>query len=343
LGKIIEELTKRGRKFQVTSTSGRTAVLLGGLTIHRFLRITPACQSLEDYIKEFRTKRTAQIFKNLDILIIDEIGMITKEFFNLISDIFDFERATGLPFGGIQVVMAGDLLQLGPIQEKHCPKEQEVFDLDNWKALDLQLHSFKKVVRQSDEAFITVLNKIRIGQIQDEDVQEMIQQASDATPDPRYKYIELYSRNVDKTFANANYLDTIDGVSRTFNAYDKILEDGSLKDIESIGEKQLDLKRGVIVMLLRNMGPPHEALTNGNPNFFYQKSFTKKAPKPCVCLIIEAVCLITEAVCLIIEAVFLVTLFAKKVIGTLGEVVGYSYERYKSRLAFWSSLFVDKG
>jgi ATP-dependent DNA helicase PIF1 len=264
LGKVIEELTKRGKKFQVTSTSGRTAVLLGGLTIHRFLRITPACQSLEDYIKEFRTKRTAQIFKNLDILIIDEIGMITNDFFNLISDIFDFERETGLPFGGIQIVMAGDLLQLGPIQAKHSSDKEQVFDLDNWKALDLQIHSFQKVVRQSDEAFIGVLNKIRMGEVEDEDVQTMIQQASHAEPDPRFKYIELYSRNVDKNFANANYLDTVDGISRTFTAYDKILEDGSLKDIESIGEKQLELKRGVIVMLLRNLGPPHESLTNGN-------------------------------------------------------------------------------
>ncbi|RYE19875.1 MAG: hypothetical protein EOP45_11940, partial [Sphingobacteriaceae bacterium] len=105
LKKIIDELTTRGKRFQVTSTSGRTAVLLGGLTIHRFLRITPACHNLEDYIKGFRTKRTAQIFKNLDILIIDEIGMLTNDFFTLISDILDYERETGLPFGGvIQVI-----------------------------------------------------------------------------------------------------------------------------------------------------------------------------------------------------------------------------------------------
>ncbi|RYE19582.1 MAG: hypothetical protein EOP45_12445 [Sphingobacteriaceae bacterium] len=96
-------------------------------------------------------------------------------------------------------------------------------------------------------------------------MQSWIKEASAAIPDPTCKYIELYARNVDKNLANARYLDTIQGTSRTYHAQDKIFQDGSLKDIESIGEKVLLLKRGIIVMLLRNMGSPHEKLTNGKP------------------------------------------------------------------------------
>ncbi|RYE19581.1 MAG: hypothetical protein EOP45_12440 [Sphingobacteriaceae bacterium] len=168
LKKIIEDLQLRGKNFQITSTSGRTAVLLGGLTIHRFLRITPACCSLQDYVAEFRTKRTAHIFKNLDILIIDEVGMLTSSLFDLISEILDYEREVGLPFGGVQVIMAGDFLQLGPVTKTN--DKSEIFHLSNWEGLKLKVHQFKRVVRQTDPEFVNILNKIRVGEINDPEV-----------------------------------------------------------------------------------------------------------------------------------------------------------------------------
>lgn len=264
LKKIIDELKLRGKNFQVTATSGRTAVLLGGLTLHRFLRITPACGSLQDYVAEFRTNRTAQIFKNLDILIIDEVGMLSTSFFDLISEILDYEREAGLPFGGVQVILAGDFLQLGPVV-KNVSREhiKEIFQLPSWEALNLQIHNFKKVVRQNDEAFVNVLCKIRMGLVMDPDVQDVLRKASTTSPDPNRKYIEIFSKNADKNIANAQYLDTIHGSSNTYESVDRVFADGSLKDIDSIGEKTLVLKRGVIVMLLRNFGSPHDNLTNG--------------------------------------------------------------------------------
>jgi ATP-dependent DNA helicase PIF1 len=91
---------------------------LGGQTIHRFLRITPSCHSLADYLEDFQSSQNSQILENLEILIIDEVGMLSLYFFELISDILQYEKQSGAPFGGVQLVIAGDLLQLKPISNE---------------------------------------------------------------------------------------------------------------------------------------------------------------------------------------------------------------------------------
>jgi hypothetical protein len=111
---------------------------------------------------------TLDIFKNLDLLIIDEISMVRCDLFDAIDESLRFSRRSNQAFGGVQILMIGDLFQLPPVVR---PFEKELLDVyyksefffdsrvyDELGVLQLKLN---KVYRQSDKSFVGLLNNIR--------------------------------------------------------------------------------------------------------------------------------------------------------------------------------------
>ena len=125
-----------------TSTTGISSFNIRGQTIHRFSGIGIADKSVEITIKKIsKNKDCIKRIKECQILILDEISMLGVKTFDLIDRVFKHFRSSRLPFGGLQVVLTGDVLQLQPIGDDFC------FESDIWEKLNLKIFKMKRPYR----------------------------------------------------------------------------------------------------------------------------------------------------------------------------------------------------
>lgn len=154
----------------VVAPTGIAAINVGGQTIHSLFGLKPEIQ-IPEHIKP-NWKRKA-FFSKLDILIIDEISMVRADVLDAIDFLLRTYRDIDYPFGAVQVIMFGDLFQLPPVVSKseekvfsHLYPESPYFFSSNVmkeQGNDFIHIELSKIYRQQDEAFISVLNKIRRG------------------------------------------------------------------------------------------------------------------------------------------------------------------------------------
>lgn len=160
---------EREKKIVVTALTGCAAILLqcNAKTIHSWSGIGAfrGCENvLLDKIQTNPYKK--KDWKNIEILIIDEVSMMSKEMFELLDCIGKKIRRNSEPFGGIQVIMCGDFYQLPPIGDKDNPDSQAFcFESPLWNtSFDFQ-YLLDKSFRQKDETYIHILNSIRQGSL----------------------------------------------------------------------------------------------------------------------------------------------------------------------------------
>ena len=151
----------------ITSTTGISSMNISGITIHSWSGIEDGSKGIDYYVEKIKTnvtKRSAyNRWKKAKVLIIDEISMMSGELLDKLSILGQRLRGKmGVPFGGIQVVLFCDFLQLPPVKSDiFC------FDAICWRSLGLKVVHLNEIVRQKDREFQTVLNKIRIGFVDD--------------------------------------------------------------------------------------------------------------------------------------------------------------------------------
>lgn len=146
----------------ITSTTGTSALLIGGTTIHSYLGIGIGKGTLDAMVMNIMGKKYYRNrWNKLDTLIIDEISMLSPTLFDKLDKIGRVIRRTpDKPWGGIQLVLTGDMLQLPVV---NCP--DFCFDAESWdESVPTQIY-LTKIVRQDGEKFIKCLNDIRIGSI----------------------------------------------------------------------------------------------------------------------------------------------------------------------------------
>ncbi len=171
----------------VTSTTGISSLIIGGQTIHRFCGIGTGEKSVDDLLKKIlRSPTTKKRYLTTRVLIIDEISMMSPELFDKIDLLFQRVRKCELPFGGIQIIVSGDLLQLPPVKA-----DGFVIDSFNWDTAIHETVYLTEVVRQNEGEFIEVLNKIRLGQV-DEQVVRLL--STRINQEPQNEYGVLPSR-----------------------------------------------------------------------------------------------------------------------------------------------------
>src|SRR4030095_13805575 len=100
--------------YRILAPAGVAALNIEGQTIHRFLKLRPGIDTLEEYIKVC-SKRTRVPWDTISVIIIDEISMFHPKLFNLFSEICKYHKKNKYPFGGIQMIFLGDFFQLPPI------------------------------------------------------------------------------------------------------------------------------------------------------------------------------------------------------------------------------------
>jgi len=153
------------KEMAVVAPTGVAALNVQGQTIHSFFRLKPAFVN----VAEFKPSRR-RIFKELELLIIDEISMVRADMFEGIDHTLRFARKNNAPFGGVQVCIIGDLFQLPPVvstQEKafygQYYRSPFFFCTKAYETAGFKAVQFNTIHRQNDAAFIRILNAIRAG------------------------------------------------------------------------------------------------------------------------------------------------------------------------------------
>lgn len=188
---ILADADHRGARFGLTATTGAAAVLIGGRTVHSFLGIGLARRSPMDLAVYTlnRLAPTAQRIRDLDVLLIDEISMMSDALFTTISKYLSLIRKDPAPFGGVQVVLVGDFAQLPPVEGDFAFKSPE------WARLAPKVHELREIFRQAgDAAFQQLLHRARIGAITDDDLARL-RAARDKTFPEGFVPTRLYARN----------------------------------------------------------------------------------------------------------------------------------------------------
>lgn len=174
---LITNAVKRKKKIQICALTGCAALLLecNARTIHSWSGIRLAKGDSEKVINSvFYNKINANNWKLVDILVIDEVSMMSKRIFDILNEIGKRIRKNSKPFGGIQVIFCGDFYQLPPVSsntedldaDKFCFESNEwynCFDLDNHIVLNT-------IFRQTDETYKRILTNLRKGNMNDESI-----------------------------------------------------------------------------------------------------------------------------------------------------------------------------
>jgi len=237
----------------VTASTGIAATHMGGVTIHSWsglgVRDTLSEWDLETLeSRSYLWKR----FDNVKVLIIDEVSMMHHFRLDMVDRTLRHFRRNTKPFGGIQVVLVGDFFQLPPISRSHEPDAHFVFKSDAWKDAGFTVCYLTTQFRQTDDAYLTVLNAIRANDV-DEDAREHLRKRYKKKPEINIEPTRLYTHNADVDNVNENELDKISANATEYTMTSK----GSKNHVEllkksCLAPSNLRLKLGAKVMCVKN-------------------------------------------------------------------------------------------
>lgn len=266
---FLHELKKTlPKRMVVLAPTGVAAINAGGVTIHSFFQLPfhpfiPALyipgvnhdkRAEQDTYKLNREK--INIIKSLDLLVIDEISMVRADILDAIDSSLRRYRYHDLPFGGIQLLMIGDLQQLAPVAREDdmemLGKYYDVlffFGSRALKSTDFVTIELKHIYRQSDQLFIDLLNKVRENRLDSTVLAELNKRyIPDFDPDSGGGYITLTTHNHQAKTLNDSRLEKLPGKPHSFLA--TVKDDFPEASYPNIGE--LILKKGAQVMFVKN-------------------------------------------------------------------------------------------
>jgi ATP-dependent exoDNAse (exonuclease V), alpha subunit - helicase superfamily I member len=169
---IYEDAIRKGRNIQVTALTGCAAVLLNckAKTLHSWAGIGLGNAEADFIVEKIEKNRyKKKVWRETDILIVDEVSMMSLKLFELINLVGKEVRKSNRPFGGIQVIFSGDFYQLPPVASgsSNLEDSQFCFESELWHILfdPVNQIALKKIFRQKDEVYATILNQLREGKL----------------------------------------------------------------------------------------------------------------------------------------------------------------------------------
>jgi hypothetical protein len=268
LQRIRAECIKR---MAVVAPTGVAAINAGGMTIHSLFQLPfgpylPGNRSDAARQRRFSGDKI-RLIRSLDLLVIDEISMVRADLLDGIDDVLRRYRDYAKPFGGVQLLMIGDLHQLSPVA-----KEEEwallrphydtpyFFSSQALRQAQPVVIELKHIYRQSDSTFIDLLNKVRDRQI-DAAVLETLNSRyiPHFKPDENEAYITLSTHNATAQDINISRLASTPGSAYLFNAQIS----GDFPPHTYPTEEMLCLKLGAQVMFVKNDSAREKRYYNG--------------------------------------------------------------------------------
>ena len=214
LKQVIRHLHQTNRAFAVTASTGRAALNLNGTTIHSFSGAGNGEASESVYLSKMKSPWYRKAWSNIQVLIIEEISMVGKLYFELINKMAQTARRNTSLFGGLQLIVCGDFLQLPPINADYVflsPIYQQLFPSKNTVL-------FQDIKRQTCPRLIKILGEARIGKLSSESIRLLKQCLDKPVPEtfPIQPMI-LFSTKVNVMEYNMNKLDKIQEDPKVFH------------------------------------------------------------------------------------------------------------------------------
>ena len=252
---VVQESKKR---MVVVAPTGVAAINAGGVTIHSFFQLpfTPYIPNSHIQSKFDFSKEKRRIIASLDLLIIDEISMVRSDLLDAVDAVLRRYRDRYQPFGGVQLLMIGDLQQLTPVvklEEENVLKTwydtPYFFGSKALQQIDYVTLQLEKVYRQQDGLFLDILNHIREACPTAEDLTQLNQRyVPGFVPQAEDGYIRLTTHNYLADNYNENELAKLRGASFRFRA--RI--EGNFPEYAYPTSMELELKEGAQVMFVKN-------------------------------------------------------------------------------------------
>jgi ATP-dependent DNA helicase PIF1 len=244
----------------ITSTTGVSACQINGVTLHSFLGIGLGTASIEDlYLKINNSKFYKRRWMKTDLLIIDEVSMLDINLFEKLNKLGKKIRDSVLPFGGLQVVLFGDFLQLPPINN-----DKFLFESSEWDEVISQTVILTLNIRQTDVIFDKLLSAVRIGEI-DDDIVDTLTQRQINYPMDECDVIPtmVFSTNAKVDTINQKYFNRIDEKEYKYDmqfCWNRVIQNKEKYDNIVRFPTEVKLKKNAQVMYLINK----DGLVNGS-------------------------------------------------------------------------------
>ena len=264
LQKIVKETNKNT---VVVAPTGVAAINAGGVTIHSMFQLPltafiPSNDEVDLSIctnrfglskhMKYRSERR-KLIENLELLIIDEISMVRADLLDAIDFVLKRIRKNTMPFGGVQLLVIGDLFQLSPVVRGSIwsilgqyYKSPFFFDSQAWAVSDVIKIELNTIYRQRDEHFINILNNIRLGVKRIEDLELLNRRKTKIDEDDNTLVLTTHNRKADKI--NNTKIDNLPGRKRRFAADIS----GRFNESAYPTPEVIELKKGAQVMFIRN-------------------------------------------------------------------------------------------
>ena len=248
---VVDAFRKMGKKVGVTSTTGQSAHLIGGSTLHSFLGISLGDMSrntlFERIISNSKKKKN---WIETDLLVIDETSMLDPMLFEKLDSLAKKIRRIDRPFGGIQLLLAGDFYQLPVVNS-----DKFVFEAECWTECINEIVVLTDIKRQSDGEFRDILNRLRIGNGTRDDFEYLKRLGEKEESDMNIRPTKIFCMNEHADIVNAKELAAIS----TANVYvynmqiskPKLVTRDVTKKCNAV--KTLKLCEGAEVLLLVNL------------------------------------------------------------------------------------------
>ena len=268
LKRVVAESRKRPI---VVAPTGVAAINASGVTIHSFFQLpfspyVPGAK-VESKFDFGREKR--KIIASIDLLIIDEISMVRADLLDAVDSVLRRFRDHTRPFGGVQLLMIGDLAQLTPVV---TPEDEQLlkpyydtpyfFGSKALQQIDYVTIQLEHVFRQQDASFIEILNQVRGGKLSQEALNALNSRACSDPQPPNLEgsgAIRLTTHNNLANFYNESELQKLPGRAYQFHAEVK----GTFPDYSYPTAETLVLKQGAQVMFIKNDPTSEHRYYNG--------------------------------------------------------------------------------
>jgi hypothetical protein len=291
---FVKRFAAKGMKVKITAPTGRAALDINGSTTWTYAGWTPDAHKkpLKDLREGGRGKFVSQRLQETDVLVIDEISMVENHHLERINHLMKEARNNKAAFGGVQIIVTGDFCQLPPVKPfRHCiecgketirNKDETEYkcrthgaykDIDKWafrskawEECDFAHVNLVKIHRQSDRAFINILNKLRVGvRLLPTEVDLLLNHESETR-----NAIQLFATRAEVNRVNEERFRALRSIERKYSSLDhfkwneahgNLKRKGELKNLdgslqalnEHRFESQIRLKKGMLVVLLQNL------------------------------------------------------------------------------------------
>ena len=276
--RMVEDGEAAGKNVQVCALTGCAAVLLGckgAKTVHSWAGVGLASGPHGKVVdKVIKSKHKSSGWKKVDVLIIDEISMMSKKLFNILDSIGrKVRKGPDVPFGGIQVVFSGDFYQLPPVGDRDDEETSAFcFESDQWKSTFHKTVQLTTIFRQTDDKYTKILNQIRVGKLRKSSYETLMAHVGKKVPaDSIIKPTILFPKRRNVDLINRAEMAELKGEPRTFVlSPDTVLTAAERESVASvsdvqremelafltnniIAEETLTLKKGAQVMCIANI------------------------------------------------------------------------------------------